>query len=250
MQLSIVIPCYNEGSTIIGSYEKLASIIALYQHQIDIYEILYVVEKSNDDTLEKAFSLEQRAAEVRVLENDQKYGKGYSVKKGILASQGDYILSIDADIPIDLERYLKYMIMLIEESNTAAVYATAIWDKLDSKKRNGFRAFMTFSLMILRRFVLHQDISDSQFGCKLYKTEYVKPIAEKLHVNNYLYDICLTDMILSCGYQIEECIVKVDDFGENSSVGIISLISCTRTFMRYVLWDRKKHLVEEVKEVV
>lgn len=249
MQLSIVIPCYNEGEVITKSCVELVESLNAFEGIIDRYEILLIVEKSSDDTLQKAKTLETTLNTVRVLENDCKYGKGYSVKRGILESKGRYILSVDADIPVNLDRYLKYMLMLIEEENTAAVYASAIWDKLDYKKRNAFRAFMTFSLLILRRFVLHQEVSDSQFGCKLYKADYVKPIANQLKIHNYLYDICLTDMILENGYQIEECIVKVEQFGEKSNVNIVSLLSCTRTFMRYALWDRKKYLEEQVKEV-
>lgn len=245
--LSVVVPCYNEGSVITESCCKLDKMLSEDESINGRYEIILIVEKSKDDTLEKAQMLQASLASIVVLENDKTYGKGYSVKRGILSSQGEYILAIDADLPIDLSRYLPIMFMLIENSNTAAVYASAIWEKLNFKKRNLFRTILTFGLMILRRWVLNQEVSDSQFGCKLYKASHVERFVKRMEIHNYLYDICLTDMILDSGYDIQECVVKVDCFNEKSSIKISSVYSCSKTFLQYSIWGRKEYLRKEVK---
>lgn len=50
--------------------------------------------------------------QITVLENDRNSGKGYSVRRGMLAVRGRYIFFTDADIPFTLEpigRFLDYL---------------------------------------------------------------------------------------------------------------------------------------------
>lgn len=238
--LSIVIPCYNEEKVIDKTFLLLVNILISYGYKSEDLEFLFVIEKSKDNTLQKALKLQEDFSFVKVLENDNKYGKGYSVKRGILAAKGDYILVLDADLPIDLEKYLKIMFELIKGPNSAAVYATAIWDKIDFKKRNFIRSITSLGLLILRRLVLNQDISDSQLGCKLYKAKAVKKVINEVNINGFLYEIVLTDLMFREGYDIEECAVRIDIFSDKSSVRVVDIFSSLFQFFNYALKKRKK----------
>lgn len=243
MFLSVVIPCYNEGEVLEYSVCKIVSAIKEYYKKED-FEIILVIEKSTDNTLKIAEELQEMYKFIKVLKNDNKYGKGYSVKKGILYSLGKFILVIDADVPINLKKYIRIMFNLIEDSKIIAVYATDIWDKMDRKKRKLSRVIASVTLFILRRIILNQKISDSQLGCKLYRGEIIKHLVQKVEVNNFLYEIYLTDLIFSSGYGIDECAVKIDKFSEKSSIKFIDIISCFFCFIKYAFFERTKILKE------
>lgn len=240
MEISVVIPCYNEADVLDKSVEEVIKTLESSNCPLEYYEIILVIEKCSDKTLEIAQSLKEANPKVRVLANDNKYGKGYSVRRGVMDSKGDYVLVVDADLPLDLQRYFDIMIKLIESPKSAAVYCTALWDKIDNKKRNTVRAVTSLGLFLLRKTFLRQDISDSQLGCKLYEGDVVRECFEKISVNNFLYEIYLTDLIFSRGYNIDECAVRIDYFSEKSSVRVNNILASVVTFFKYALFERKK----------
>ncbi|MEN8905068.1 MAG: glycosyltransferase family 2 protein [Clostridiales bacterium] len=240
MLLSIVIPCYKEGDVLVPSVKKLITTINESTFINGEYEIILVIEKSPDNSLEKAKELSAKYPFIKILDNDSAYGKGYSVKRGILYSVGKYILTVDADLPINLKKYLEIMFVLIKHEETGAVYTTDLWDKIDFRKRNKLRAFITLMLFFLRKFILQQDVSETQLGCKLYKRDIIKKCAARINVNNFLYEIYLTDLIFVEGYNIEECSVKIERFSEKSTVRMKSIFDSFVTFMKYAVYERKK----------
>jgi glycosyltransferase involved in cell wall biosynthesis len=241
MFLSIVIPCYNEEEAISRTVQELDSIINNAPYVTGEFEVILVIEKCTDNSLQVATELAQKYSFVKVLANDGKYGKGFSVKRGVLSSTGDYVLVTDADLPIDLRKYLTLMFSLINySSETAAVYATAFWDKIDYRKRKFMRTVASLSLYILRRLVLNQDISDSQLGCKLYKGNPLRHCISHVNVNGFLYEIFITDLIFAMGYKIEECAVRINVFSEKSSVRMRDMFSSVGVFFKYAYVTRKE----------
>ncbi|PKM95087.1 MAG: hypothetical protein CVU84_07135 [Firmicutes bacterium HGW-Firmicutes-1] len=243
MYVSIVIPCYNESASLEASVTSIHHTVTLYYEVFfNEFEIILVVEKSSDNTLEIARKLETKYKQVRVLENDATYGKGYSVRRGVLESLGQYIFVVDADLPINLYKYIRIMMLLIEDPKAAAIYCTALWDKINFKKRKKIRALTSIGLFILRKLILKQGVSDSQFGCKLYEGDVARMCFNDVKVNNFLYEIYVTDWILSKGYHIDECAVSVESFSKNSTVKLSSIVNSFFTFMRYALFERRRFM--------
>ena len=87
MLLSTVIPCYNEGDVLIPSVEKLIEIIKTSSYMNDNeYEIILVIEKSPDNTIEKAYELKEKYDFIKILANDDAY------EKDILSKEVFYIV--------------------------------------------------------------------------------------------------------------------------------------------------------------
>lgn len=248
MLLSVVIPCYNEASNLDASISGLVKLLRTLYVSRDM-EIILVIEECTDNTMEIAYSLKKDYSFIKILVNSKKYGKGYSVKRGVLESVGETILVTDADLPINLDKYLDVMLLLLQKSpNSAAVYATAIWDKVDFKKRKTLRVLASFSLLVLRHTVLKQDISDSQLGCKLYRGDVVRRCISEINMNGFLYEIYLTDLIFQEGFTIEECAVRIHNFGETSSVKVGDIFQSLFIFLRYTFGKRRRMFKKSYKE--
>lgn len=236
--ISIVIPCYNEEKNIQHTLEE---IYHFFESNHFLYEVIVVVEKSTDNTLELVKSVKN--SKTVVIENSKKFGKGYSLKKGISIASGKYILICDADLPVDISKYFLSMYELIKkDSEVGAVYATALGIKTCRKERGFIRSIASLIFFILRQLLLQFPITDTQLGFKLFKAEILKELVHKINENGFLFDLILTDLILCQGYEIEEVNVKVVERKIKSSVSIREIVKAFFGFLKYVLFVRPRLL--------
>ena len=98
VELSIVIPAYNESLRIGQSLEKIHAYFSGSS-----FEILVVDDGSQDRTINVVNKL--GLEEVKIVSYGQNQGKGYAVQQGVLNSKGKYVLLTDADLSTPIEYY-------------------------------------------------------------------------------------------------------------------------------------------------
>ena len=91
MKLSVVIPAYNEAHRI---GDTLKRIVAFCESQLSEWEVIVVDDGSSDDTEQAVRAIEQ----VQYIRNEENRGKGFSVRRGIMAARCDCVLFTDADL--------------------------------------------------------------------------------------------------------------------------------------------------------
>ncbi|MFW5782720.1 MAG: glycosyltransferase family 2 protein, partial [Candidatus Muiribacteriaceae bacterium] len=92
MEISIIIPVYNESRSI----EKTICTIKEDLHKTDIsYEIIAVDDCSDDGTSDILVSMQNK--DIRIFRNDINRGYGYSIKRGVRHSKYKNIFITDAD---------------------------------------------------------------------------------------------------------------------------------------------------------
>lgn len=96
--LSFVIPAYNEAATI---EELLMKVIGLKLPGKFIKEIIVINDSSKDDTSKIVAKMAKKYKELSLLNNKVNLGKTQSVKKGLLKTQGEYVVIQDADLEYD-----------------------------------------------------------------------------------------------------------------------------------------------------
>ena len=158
MQLSIVIPAYNEEETIAPVVQSVHDF--LIQHSL-IHEILVVDDASTDKTKERAL---QTPATVI----SHKYNKGYgrSLKDGIHAAQYEYVLIMDADgqhTPHDILRLLSYIDEYDMVVGARVSNASDLW-RLPGK----------WFIHQLCNYLVKQDIPDVNSGFRLFKKSVIQ----------------------------------------------------------------------------
>ncbi len=102
MKLSIIIPCYNEQNTILDILNKLS----LIKNSIKDLEIIVIDDGSKDKT--KSILEENKNLYDHLINNPTNRGKGYSVKKGLEKSIGEFIFFQDADLEYDPNDIFKF----------------------------------------------------------------------------------------------------------------------------------------------
>ncbi|HEY1015532.1 MAG TPA: dolichyl-phosphate beta-glucosyltransferase [Herpetosiphonaceae bacterium] len=101
--LSLIIPAYNESRRL---PQTLAAVRAYLEAQPWDWELLVVDDGSSDETVALARASLADEPRARVIENPHR-GKGYTVRTGMLAARGQYVLFSDADLAVPLEEWPK-----------------------------------------------------------------------------------------------------------------------------------------------
>jgi glycosyltransferase involved in cell wall biosynthesis len=111
MDLSVVIPVYNEEECVEPLVNEIMSVL---DHLGKRYEIIIVDDGSRDSTFERLASLRRRVCALRVIRLKRNFGQTAALAAGLCHARGEYIALMDgdgqndpADIPamvIELER--------------------------------------------------------------------------------------------------------------------------------------------------
>ena len=101
--LSIIIPAYNEGRTVM---ELLEQVLAVKLRDGVERELVIVDDGSKDDTAERARAFQAAHPQERILVHVQPVnrGKGAAIHKGIELAGGDHLIVQDADLELSPEQ--------------------------------------------------------------------------------------------------------------------------------------------------
>ncbi len=194
IEISVVIPTYNEEEKI---SETLKSVLAYLSSNFKTFEVIVVDDGSQDRTLQEV----EKYPQIKILRNLINHGKGYSVKKGILASQGELILFMDADSSTDISELKKLQPYL---SDFPIVIASrAIENSQVLKRQNLFKVFLGRSGNKLIQYILGLQINDTQCGFKLFQSK-TKNLFNQLTINRWGFDFELLFLAKLFHYPIKE----------------------------------------------
>jgi len=116
MKLSVIIPVYNELSTIEEIVQRVKA------SPVEDLEIILVDDYSTDGT--RDLLEEKLKSQVdRIIYQDRNYGKGYALKTGFQHATGDIVIVQDADLEYDPNQYPE-MIRPIVENKADVVYGS------------------------------------------------------------------------------------------------------------------------------
>ena len=103
-KLSVIIPVYNEGSTLQLVLDKVLKVELMNSLE---KEIVIINDCSTDDTAKKIeeYFAKYREVDVKIVHHPKNRGKGAAIHSGIKQASGDYIIIQDADLEYDPMEY-------------------------------------------------------------------------------------------------------------------------------------------------
>jgi glycosyltransferase involved in cell wall biosynthesis len=102
IDLSVIVPAYNEAARIEETLKRLQGYLALSALS---YEILLVNDGSKDRTVEVARRLARGNSQLKIIDREVNCGKGFTVKEGMLKASGKIRLFTDADNSTDIAHF-------------------------------------------------------------------------------------------------------------------------------------------------
>jgi polyisoprenyl-phosphate glycosyltransferase len=105
IKISVVVPCYNEESSLDYLFERLEKVLDRMQ---TTYEIICINDGSKDNTLSLLREHHQRQPAIKIIDLSRNFGKEIALTAGLDYAIGAVVIPIDADLqdPPELIREL------------------------------------------------------------------------------------------------------------------------------------------------
>jgi glycosyltransferase involved in cell wall biosynthesis len=169
MKLSIIIPCYNEESTILKIIEKINSLNDYHK------EIIVIDDFSTDKSLEILEKLLVENKIQKLLKNDKNEGKGFSLKKGIDVANGNIILFQDADLEYDPKDYHKLLEPILN-NHADVVFGTRFAGSEVKRVLFFWHSFGNWILTNLSNMLSNINLTDMENCYKVFRSDIIKSI--------------------------------------------------------------------------
>ncbi len=202
VELSVVVPAFNEGNSI---ERALSNLDDLFKIEKRSYEIVVVDDGSKDNTLQKASNYAGKNGHVKVLSSDENNGKGYAEKKGFMKSIGDVVVFADSDLEIDIGVVSKY----IEALNHGDIVIASKWHSESHVEISMSRRILSHCFNVLVKILIGVNIRDTQVGLKAIRKSSFEKIIPKLIVKRFAFDVELLAVASLYGLKIVEMPVRL-----------------------------------------
>ncbi len=177
MELSIVIPAYNEEESI---PELLSWIERSVKDHVSDYEVILIDDGSSDSTWSVIKQSKQKHSEVKGIRFQRNAGKSAALKAGFSEASGDVVVTMDADLQDSPEEIPEMMRMIREEG----------YDVVSGWKRKRFDPITKTVPTKLYNWATRKmsgiELNDFNCGLKAYRGVVVKSVDVRGEMHRYL----------------------------------------------------------------
>lgn len=196
--LSIVLACYNESSHLEKSFAALRDTLSYANFT---YELVFVDDKSTDDTLSIVRRLigQNPGMRTKLITHDENTGRGRAVTDGFKAADAGITGYIDVDLEIDAV-YLFAFYRAIREGYDAVVGERVSRLSLHSVPR----IFTGRSYNMLMRTFIDLPLHDTESGIKFFNRGKLLDIIDRVEDRHWFWDTEICARMYKAGYAIRE----------------------------------------------
>ncbi len=233
MQISVVVPAYNEAHRIRRTAETISAFLA---REFDEYEVIVVDDGSRGDTQGALTGLSR----VRCIRNETNRGKGYSVRRGMLEAQFDPVLFTDADLSTPIEDALA-LHKAIQAGADVAIGAR-LPDPSKLVRRPPLRRLMAFGFRMCVKLIALRGFRDTQCGFKMFRRDVARTLFGVGRLDRWGFDVEVLFLAKRRGLKIAQVPVSYSESNESRLSFLTPL-----TMLRDLLSIRRNALLGRYK---
>ncbi len=178
MDISVVIPLYNEEESIPELYAWIERVMAANGYT---YEVIFVNDGSTDGSWKAIEQLAARSEQVRGIKFRRNYGKSPALYCGFEAAQGDVVITMDADLQDSPDEIPGFYKMIKDDGyDLVSGYKQKRYDPLSKTLPTKL-----FNATARRISGIH-NLHDFNCGLKAYRKEVVKNIEVYGEMHRYI----------------------------------------------------------------
>ena len=194
--ISLIIPAYNEE-------DRIEPCLMNYFNHFRDHEIgIIVVCDGIDNTQGIVGKLSKNYPNIKLLNFNNKLGKGGAIIEGLKVAKGYKIGFVDADESVEPNDLKMMLDALLDADGVIAsrrLKDSRILIKQPLKRRIASRFFN-----ILTRLIFGLDFKDTQCGAKVFKKEAIKDVLSELKTKGFEFDVELLWRLKKKGYKVIE----------------------------------------------
>lgn len=179
--ISIIVPCYNEESSLPYFYKEICTVFSSMEHNQSVnFELLFINDGSNDNTfsLIKNFALKDQR--IKYISFSRNFGKEGAIIAGLEHAKGDYIAMMDADLQ-DPPALLSEMYSLIKTEDYDCIGTR----RIDRKGEPPIRSFFARCFYKLINKISKAEIVDGARDFRLMTRQMANAIINMPEYNRF-----------------------------------------------------------------
>jgi dolichol-phosphate mannosyltransferase len=238
MELSVVVPVYNEHDNIAPLVAEIKDALAGRCH----YEIIYVDDGSDDGTLERLRTLKKDIQLLRILHHPSRCGQSTALRTGIRAARAPWIATLDGDGQNDPADII-FLTQMRDQANNPRLGLLTGWRR--ARQDGWVRRLSSRIANSVRATALGDSTPDTGCGLKLFRRDAYLELPYFDHMHRFL-----PALVQRAGWNVVS--VKVTHrprirgtskygIGNRLWVGIIDLMG--------VMWLMRRSKIPQVNEV-
>lgn len=203
-RLSVIVPSYNEEERLLRTLERLAE---YYDAQSYDYDVTVVSDGSKDRTNDIVRDFAATHPKFSLLDYQPNRGKGYAVRRGMLAATGDLVLFCDADLATPQEETEK----LLKAMEAGADVAIGSRPKADSSleiRQPWHREMLGRIFNRAVQLLAVKGIDDTQCGFKIFTLKAAQDVFKRCKLNGFSFDFEALLVARDLGYKIVEVPIR------------------------------------------
>jgi dolichyl-phosphate beta-glucosyltransferase len=201
--ISIVIPAYNESARI---GKSLGEVLRVVRERAWHAEVLVVNDGSTDRTAAVVTEFAQLNPEIRLLNNPENRGKGFSVRNGVLNAVGEVVMFTDADLSAPMEE-AERLFEALRQGADIAIGSRWLQSKRQTHKQPIYRQFFGRCFNAITRLIMGLPFADTQCGFKAFRRPVAQTIFQLQRIERWGFDPELLFIALKRGYKVQEVAV-------------------------------------------
>lgn len=178
MNISIIIPLYNEAESLPVLYDWIVRVMQEHSYS---YEIVFINDGSSDSSWQVIKQLHNKNENVRGINFRRNYGKSAALYCGFEAAQGDVVITMDADLQDSPDEIPELYQMIMADG----------FDLVSGWKQKRYDNRLTKNIPsklfnATARWVTGIKLHDMNCGLKAYRNEVVKNIEVFSEMHRYI----------------------------------------------------------------
>ncbi|MFH1567673.1 MAG: glycosyltransferase family 2 protein [Gemmatimonadota bacterium] len=190
LELSVILPAYNEAASIGGVLERLQAALARVEGLDGRYEVVVVDDGSTDDTAQQV----RAVPGVRLVQHPYNLGNGAAVKTGIRRSLGRVLLLMDADGQHDPAQIARFL-------DAAGRYDMVVGARDRGSQAGLHRSLANWAYNHFASYVTGRRVLDLTSGYRAIRADVARRFVGLLP-NGFSYPTTITLCLMRAGFSV------------------------------------------------
>lgn len=239
--LSVVIPVYNEASTLNEVVTKVLGVPCLL-------EVIIVDDCSSDGTAEVAKHLAATHPQVRTVHHSRNGGKTAALRTGFALTQGDVVIVQDADLEYDPEEIFG-VIRPILEGRADVVFGSRFLVRRAARVLYFYHFLANKFLTFISNALTNLNMTDIETGYKAFRGDIIRNMI--IVSRGFGFEVEVTAKVAKLGGAIYE--VPISYYGrtyqEGKKIGIFDGVIAFLLVIRFNLFWSKRASFRQFPEL-
>lgn len=240
--LSVIIPAFDEVDRIAAT---VAHVVEFLDQRPYSAELIVVLDGGRPGAGEEVRRGAAGRSNVRVLDNQANRGKGFSVRRGVGASRGRYVVFADADLSLPIEGVDRF-IAALQVGADIAIGSRALPSSQEHGPRQSFRHSLGRLFNWIVRSIAVPGIRDTQCGFKAFEGSSARALFERQRMDGFIFDVEILRLAQRQSLRIVELPVSCE-YHESSSVQRMRHGGQMLMDLAIVVWHDWRHQDDDPK---